>query len=225
MLIEVSGIDGSGKSTCVDHLSRWAHEAGVACYQRPVRSTYRRILGGIAASRGLRSWRELFDQECVQLATALEVLQYVATHITPINFPGQMIITENYRRYWLATAVADKATNMSQLEAIYAQLPRPDLSLHFDSNADVAYDRILARSKGDHVLRSGGKERLSRLWAAYEDKLSDHSPYRTVRISTLTSLRQTLLALSETILEATRPDKAIHDALNSRPMPALTVLK
>jgi deoxyadenosine/deoxycytidine kinase len=136
-----------------------------------------------------------------------------------------MIVTENYRRYWLATAMADSAGNMTQLEAVYAQLPVPDLSIHFDADVDTAFDRILARSKGDHILRSGGKERLARLWSAYQRDLSDVDPYPTVRISTLTSLRQTRLALSDAILEATTSDKTIHDALAARPMPALEALE
>lgn len=169
MIVEIAGIDGSGKTTQIERLMRWASERGVPSYERKLRSFGRRVLGGIAASKDLSSWDQMFDVGAVELATALEIYQMAHATILPLNLPGQIIITDTYAKYWIATTLSRGSGSAEQVSIIYALLPPPDLSVQLDVSTDVAYQRILARPKGDHILRHGGKERLERLRTAHDN--------------------------------------------------------
>ena len=202
MIIEISGIDGSGKSTQIAMLARLAQEAGVPCYERPIRSTCRRVVSGIAAQLGLASWRTVFDRSAVELATALEAHQMVYSTILSINFPGQLIVTDTYVRNLLAVAIAEGGAAIDQLVAIYATFPRPDVSVHLDVPIDEAYARIEARPKGDHLLRTGGQARLQRLADAYDGALNEWIPYPCARVSSEIGLGDTFDAIVKCVISA-----------------------
>ena len=219
MIIEFSGIDGSGKSTQIQRTMRWMNESGVPCYERVLRSTCRRVLGGIAAEQGLQSWRELFSVEAVQLATALEIMQAVYSTILPINTPAQVILTDTYARYWIADAIAYGSPAIAQLAMVYDRLPPVELSFHLDVPADVAYARILARPKGDHILRTGGLPRLRRLADAYGE-LPRHETRPVITLPSGVSEDETFRAIQRHLLEflstsSTAKDLAIYQRLHA----------
>lgn len=167
MIIEICGIDGSGKSTQLELLQGWANEHGVACYERKLRPIGRRVLGGLAQAAGYTTWRDLYDSDSVELMTAVEMRQQVYEYILPITFPGQLIVTDTYIRLWIANALSWGA-DPTRLIPIYATIPAPDVSFFLEVSTDVAFERIMARPKSDHIQRSGGRDRLHRLAMAYE---------------------------------------------------------
>lgn len=178
MLIELSGIDGSGKSTQIALLQGWCNRAGVPCYERSLRSTVRRVLGGLAVDRGHLSWRGVFDPDAVELATALEMRQLVYTTIMPIRFAGQVIVTDTYLRRWVASAVASGARNLPQLELVYESIQPPDIAIHLAVTTTESLERISRRPQGDHLQREGGTQRLIALADGYEtsDRMLAYRP-------------------------------------------------
>lgn len=185
LIIEIAGIDGAGKSAQVARLSRTAQQCEIPCYERSLRSTARRIVSGIASQHGHASWREMFDRQAVELATALEMCQLFHATVVPIRFPGQIIVTDTYVRSWLAVAIAEGKCDVEQLGAIYRSLPDPDVCVQLDCDVDVAFERILARAKGDHLLRTGGRARLERLAEAYGKRLDDLAGYAPEHVSSM----------------------------------------
>lgn len=167
MLVELSGIDGSGKSTQLALLQGWCNQSGLPCYHRPIRSTARRVLGGIAAELGHASWQDVFDRDAVELATALEVRQTVFGTILPTLFPGQVIVCDSYLRTWVAAAHANAPARRSELGLVYRTIPAPDLAIHIDLPVEEAMERIERRPKGDHIQRYGGTQRLGALAAGF----------------------------------------------------------
>jgi dTMP kinase len=202
MIIEFSGIDGAGKTTQLERLMRWANEAGVACFERKLRSTGKRVLGGIAQEAGHRSWRALFAPDAVELMTAVEMRQLVFEAILPISFRGQIIVTDTYTRSWVATAISWGASPEALL-AVYRTIPPPDLSIHLDVESNTAYARILAREKGDHILRVGGRERLEALVRAYE-AVPQHLSYRARPVSAESSVEETFVQVQDLVRAAAR---------------------
>lgn len=200
MIIEFTGIDGSGKSTQMARVMRWASESGVPCYERILRSTGRRILGAIAAGRGHKSWSGLFDPNEVELATSLEVVQLYYSLIAPIDSPNQIILTDTFSSYWMANALSKGATNGEVLSLVYRELPSPALCLRMDCHPDRAFERILHRRKGDHILRHGGKQRLEQLRDALLD-VSGHLPYEPIPVSTEISEEETFRAVRVAIVD------------------------
>ena len=208
MIIEFSGIDGSGKTTQIHKLMRWLNESGVPCYERILRSTSRRIVGGIAAEKGLQSWHELFDSNGIELATALEMLQLTYSTILPANFSGQCLITDTYIRNWLANAIVSRTSLIDQLLLIYQRIPRPDISIHLDVSVETAYQRILLRSKGDHKLRFGGKEQLEALSQAFQE-VSQYVDYQSHIVSTSASEEETFQNNKQLLLDKLSSDKLL----------------
>jgi thymidylate kinase len=122
-------------------------------------------LGGIAQADGHPSWNDVYDTDAVELMSAVELRQMVYSTLLPISFRGQIIVTDTYTRRWLASALAWGAAP-DKLISVYRTLPPPDLSIHLEVPVSTAFERILAREKGDH-LRTGGIERLQRLADSY----------------------------------------------------------
>lgn len=214
MLIEIAGVDGSGKSTQIDHLARTAQDCAVPCYERSLRSTGRRIVSGIAAQRGHDSWREVFDRGAVELATALEMYQLFHATVQTIRFPGQIIVTDTYVRSWLAVAIGEGGCDLAQLGAVYRAMPVPDLSIQLDCDVDTAFDRILARPKGDHLLRTGGKDRLRRLAEAYGPDCDELVHYDSVHVPATCPAPETAAAILDLIVGwADRHDRMLHERL------------
>lgn len=175
MLIEFSGVDGSGKSTQMERFQRRANELGIECHNRMLTSTSRAILALIGADEGASAWRDLFDPSAVELATALELYQQTYAMIVPISQPGQLILIDGYARYWLASAGMNLSQASWAVEAVYRIFPAPDLAIHLRVEPAVALERIVARQKGDHVLREGGigvLEALDRGYALADRTLS-----------------------------------------------------
>lgn len=199
MIIELSGIDGAGKSTQIEILMRWANELGVPTYERIFRSIGRRVLGGIAARSGAKSWTEMFDVNAVELSTALEFVQFAHAQIGPINTNGQLILIDTFSRSWLATAIARGASDVAKLARVYEEAPTPELSIHVDASSEVAFERILGRKKGDHILRSGGRKRLNRLADAY-GVVDRYLGYEVHRVTSETDEIITAKAIREVVL-------------------------
>lgn len=214
MIVELSGIDGSGKTTQVARLARRAHEAKIPCYERSLRSTARRVVSGIAAERGHASWQTLFDRNAVELSTALEMHQLVHATIMSIRFPGQLILTDTYVWSWLAAAVAEGSTNLDQLAAIYGTLPAPDLTFELTISVEDAFQRILKRPKGDHLLRISGKDRLARLAGALEAGVEPLVGYPRIRIDGTSAEADIAAQVAEHVLAAAqRDDEALFERL------------
>ncbi|GAB3086032.1 hypothetical protein [Nocardioides zeae] len=173
MLIEVCGIDGAGKSTLIGRVMRLAHEAGVPCYERQLRGVGKRLLTALAVEQGHGAWWAVFERGPVEFATALEMYQLYYSSIAPILFPGQIVFTDTFVRSWVATAIANGSVDPDQLMQVYGCLPAPDMSVELVCPAQIAYERILARPKGDHILRSGGMARLQALADAYRNLASN----------------------------------------------------
>jgi thymidylate kinase len=202
VVIEFSGIDGSGKSTQMDLLTRWCNGQGLRCYECTIRTVGRRLLSTIAADHGHRCLEEMFDVGSVELGTALEVFGSVYATIAPIDFGSDhVVITSTYSRYWLASACASVGDDVPGLAAIYNRLPAPGLSIHLDVSAATAYDRILARPRGDYLLHSGGFTRLQQLHTAYR-AVDSIVKYPSSHVSSETDVEETFSAITRLVQES-----------------------
>ncbi|MDR6175548.1 thymidylate kinase [Nocardioides zeae] len=213
MLIEVCGIDGAGTSTLIARIMRMAHEAAVPCYERQLRGVGKRLLTALAVEQGHSAWWAVFERGPVEFATALEMYQLYYSSIAPILFPGQIVFTDTFVRSWVATAIANGAVDPAPLMQIYGRLPAPDMSVELVCPAEVAYERILARPKGDHILRSGGKARLHALADAYAGLASNELvDYGVTRVDS----RQGADVLETEVIGAVLRWAAEHDPLLHR---------
>lgn len=169
MIIEFSGIDGSGKTSQMDRVFRYFNENGINCYQRTLRSTYKRILANITAKKNIKHWSGHYTPNEVEVAHALEMVNAVVTNITLIKNPSEVIVTDTYTARWLATAKLWGCDNLERINDIFTMIPEPEVSIHLDVSVDNAYNRIQSREKGDHVLSFGNKSKLERYKQSFKD--------------------------------------------------------
>ncbi|MFI7301470.1 hypothetical protein [Streptomyces sp. NPDC050121] len=207
MIIEISGVDGSGKTTQMEMVSRLMQEHGLHVYRRSFYSTGRRILNNIAVQLGHNSWDAVFDRDAVELSKAVEMFQYAHSSLLSSGFNGEIVMVDNYIRRWLAASLLDGAKNKEQLLQVYRALPAPDLSIHLECEAEVAYERIVARRKGDRAIRVGGEDLIRRFAAIYGPELDAALHYKSVRLSSALPAADT----ANMIVDRIRSWSAIHD--------------
>ncbi len=154
MLIEVSGIDGSGKSTLIRRLRhRLNRDGDLVAYERVLRDRGRLVLEDIARQEGKRS-DEIFDAFSVELVSALERLDEANRHFGYLRPNSrQLYFVAPYHATWLAKAHSKSPAFSSQLQRVYERLPRPDLSVVLELTPGGALDRVRSREAGDNFLR------------------------------------------------------------------------
>jgi thymidylate kinase len=202
LLIELSGIDGSGKSTIAAAVRDHLDAAGLACHELVLRSAYKRVLDRVARARGGADWRRLFSPDEAETAQALEMLTHVLTVLAPLDLGRRVVLTDTYVARWLATAVVNGVADPDRLAALYRLLPAPDLSFHLALPPELAVRRIQDRPKGDKVLGPGAVDTLSRYRTAF-GTIEAVLPYTWIRVDATRSVASTvaeILAAVEPLL-------------------------
>ena len=158
MLIEFSGIDGSGKSSAADALAGIAIAAGVACYQHRLKPPSRRTLSAISEPLGM-SKHQLFGVDAVEAVSAYELLTMARTSLSDrLDFEIQIV--EPYLQACLAIAHGHGHDNLRAVSAILQRAPQPELSFRLDLPIEAALERINNRPQGDIALIRSGSSRL-----------------------------------------------------------------
>ncbi|MFF2019513.1 hypothetical protein [Paenibacillus sp. NPDC058177] len=205
MLIELSGIDGSGKSTQMDKLFRFFNESGIPSYQRTLRSTYKRILATISQENGHKHWSTYYTPDEVEVAHALEMINLVFTSINPVNHNKQIIITDTYTLRWIATAILWDSKDISKISKIFNNIPQPYLSFHLETSISEANQRILNREKGDHILSFGNVKKLEKYQESF-NQAKQVVDYKCISISTDQSIEETFNELKSNLLTQIKLD-------------------
>lgn len=167
MLIELSGIDGSGKSTVARHVAAHVAARGYEPLPLVLRSVGKRALDAVAMTCGHEEWTDMFPPDEVEIAHAVEMAGEVRATLSPLDRRRWAAISDTYVMRWLATAALKGVTDLHRLAAIYATLPRPDLSIHLDLSPEEALRRINGRPKGDRILGPRALDRLARYRSAF----------------------------------------------------------
>lgn len=208
-IIEIAGVDGSGKSTVIQHLMRHFNELGQPAYERSLRSVYKRVLDDIAFEKtASQNWSSMFDANSVELAQALEMLQLVQTQLAPFAQSRQLFLTDTYAIRWLGVAT-DWGADLGVLGEVYSRLPKPIVSIYLSVDPSTAHDRILARTKGDHILKMGNPSAVAKYAAALDSALH-FVPYEIQTVDANTTEQETVLAAIEIVERALKQRKEVQ---------------
>ncbi|WP_255945433.1 hypothetical protein [Streptomyces odontomachi] len=191
MLIELTGIDGCGKSTLASRLHVLLDAYEVPCDQHVLRSTHKRLLSALGQEHGFPGWQGLFTPDTVEIAHALEMLDLVRTTLVPLDLRRRVVLTDTYVSRWLATAALVGAGNLETLARLYRRLPHPDLSIRLHADPGDAVDRIARRPKGDRVMGPGAVQRLHRYQDGFR-RTAPLLPYPQHHVPTDAGVGQTL---------------------------------
>jgi dTMP kinase len=137
-LIVVEGIDGSGKSTQIDLLTKWLAKQGKPVYFSEWNS-----------SELVKSTTRLGKQEKMLTPTSFSLLQATdfahrwENNILPMLKAGAIVLADRYAFTAFARDVA-RGVDQSWVRNLYSFAVMPDLVMYFRVPLNVAVDRILS---------------------------------------------------------------------------------
>lgn len=166
-LIELAGIDGSGKTTLARNLCGLFINSGRPAFVRGFHSWVRRWANGISVPRGL-SRGQYVGHSAVEFAVALEYLE-LSKLAGDIGADGSVAIVEPFAINSAAVAAALEVKNLRAVVDAYLVGPAPDLIVHLDVGSAIAMARIRERCSGDNFLLDKEADSfIQRLHAAFE---------------------------------------------------------
>jgi dTMP kinase len=157
LLIVLTGIDGSGKTTAARSLVAAARTAGKDAM---LLSNYagRRRMSLLGAKFGVHLPPRLADAA----ETAIRIANVLVSHARAYRHPG-LVIMDRHLYCQLALRQARRLPRGRILPFILAKLPEPDLVIHLVVTPEQAHERVLARGTDAETL-----EELDSFRAAYE---------------------------------------------------------
>lgn len=167
IFIVVEGIDGTGKSTFVNHL---AQTLGCCSLKSPPDE-----LGGV---------REMFDENDVahKLFYA-SVNAIVSEQACALLTRGESVICD---RYWLSTKVYSSVRETDiDLDHIEQKLSRPDLTIYLYADEQTRQQRMARRGMNNIDRRSVAD--VEALRAAYDTELTKEFSGQVLRLNTGTA--------------------------------------
>ncbi len=172
-LIVLEGIDGSGKTTQINHLASWLPNSGLMLDGTKLHIT--REPGGTALGKALRALllhppKDKFPDPLTEL------LLYAADrsqHITQLIFPalekGDWVVSDRFSGSTLAYQGYGRQLNIElikQLELIATQGLEPDLTLWLDLSVSKSIERRSQQSKDR--MESEGVTFLNKVASGFE---------------------------------------------------------
>jgi dTMP kinase len=157
LLIVLTGIDGSGKTTAAQATVAAAHRAGKkALLLRNYAG--RRRMSQLGAQFGIQLHPRLADA----VETAIRTANVVVSHARAHRHPG-LVIMDRHLHCQLALRQARGLPRGRLLPFLLTKFPQPDVVLHLVVDPEQAHRRVLARGTDTETL-----EELTSLRAAYQ---------------------------------------------------------
>lgn len=157
MLIVLTGIDGSGKTTAAQATVKAARRAGQnALLLRNYAG--RRRMSLLSAQFGVQLHPRLADA----VETAIRTANVVVSHARAHRHPG-LVIMDRHLHCQLALRQARGLPRGRLLPFLLAKFPQPDVVLHLVIDPEQAHQRVMARGTDTETL-----EELNTLRAAYQ---------------------------------------------------------
>ena len=141
-LIVVEGIDGSGKSTQIDLLTKWLRTQGKLVYFSEWNSSPL-----VKSTTKLGKQEKMFTPTSFSLLQATDFVHRWENHIFPMLKAGAIVLADRYAFTAYARDVA-RGVDPDWVRNLYSFALMPDLVMYFRIPLDTAVERILsARSK------------------------------------------------------------------------------
>lgn len=137
-LIVVEGIDGSGKSTQIDLLTKWLQHQGKSVYFSEWNSS-----DLVKSTTRLAKSEKLFTPTTFSLLQATDFADRWENRILPMLKAGVIVLADRYTFTAFARDVA-RGVDPAWVRNLYSFAARPDLALYFYVPLDVAVERILS---------------------------------------------------------------------------------
>lgn len=171
MIIVLTGIDGSGKSTAAQALVSTVQASGGAALLLNNHAG-RRSMSVLGARLGVRPPHRLADT----VETTFRVWNVVLNHVRASRFEG-LVVMDRHLHCQLALRATKGLRRGRLLPWLLKALPAPDAVMHLEVDPGVAHQRIVARSTDAETF-----EHLAAFARAYR-QLPEYGSFLTVDAS------------------------------------------
>jgi dTMP kinase len=137
-LIIVEGIDGSGKSTQIDLLTKWLETQGKTVYFSEWNSSEL-----VKSTTKLAKSEKIFTPTTFSLLQATDFADRWENYILPMLKAGVIVLADRYAFTAFARDVA-RGVDPQWVRNLYSFAAQPDLAFYFHVPLDIAVERILA---------------------------------------------------------------------------------
>ncbi len=137
-LIVVEGIDGSGKSTQIDLLTKWLRTQGKLVYFSEWNSS-----DLVRSTTRLGKSEKMFTPTSFSLLQATDFAHRWENKILPMLKAGALVLADRYAFTAFARDVA-RGVDPQWVRNLYSFALMPDLALYFQVPLDIAVERILS---------------------------------------------------------------------------------
>jgi dTMP kinase len=146
LIIVLTGIDGSGKTTAAHALVAAARARGTKAL---LLSNYagRRRMSLLSTRLGARLPARLADA----VETAIRITNVLVSHARARRFPG-LVVMDRHLQCQLALRRVRSLPRGCLLPRLIGALPRPDLVAYLDVSPERAHERIVARGTDEESL-------------------------------------------------------------------------
>jgi len=153
MIIEVVGVDGSGKTTLIHGLRKAINEGGKAwAYERSYQSENVRMLEAAASVKGVRARpRAAFSGDVIETARTLELVSKSFQLALYKRSMTQHVLCDSYL-VEQGARLCDCGLTESATWTLLDMATAPDLCVYLKVDAGEALQRMRSRLKGDSLL-------------------------------------------------------------------------
>jgi thymidylate kinase len=152
MLVEIAGIDGSGKTTLIHAARKQINELGKAfAYERSFQSEGVRLLEAMASENGRRRPYEAFGRSTVEVVRTVDLVRrsailgvYKGSRVQHVFCDGYIV--EQYGRFCQFGLTNPENIGLLQF------VTQPDMLVYLRLTAKDAVHRMKSRLKGDALL-------------------------------------------------------------------------
>lgn len=153
MIIEIVGVDGSGKTTLAQSLRRALNDQGDSySYERPFQSDGVRLLEAVASDDGQRRRPgAVYKDEVIEYVRAVELVRKSFELRPYAGSRVQHVFTDSHVVEQAGRAI-QKGLWSDAFARLLACALAPDLRIHLQIDANESIRRVQARPKGDALL-------------------------------------------------------------------------
>lgn len=148
ILISITGIDGSGKSTQISMLQKWLEEQGYKSIVTKMSSRktdrYKILRNCVTQLKEHKSIKMPLDIRAIIMA--FENLIRVEEEIIHLLSDGYIVITDRYSE---STDIYLECQDISNYwpNLMLSFIPKPDVYIYIDVSPEISYQRILKRNE------------------------------------------------------------------------------
>ncbi|MBY5370569.1 AAA family ATPase [Rhizobium leguminosarum] len=168
MIVEIAGIDGSGKTTIINALKGRLIRSGLSVSSRSPKSQNWLLLYAVAQAKKLDFFKT-FGEDAIHLSAILD-LYFQATSVFGARVSeGHIFLIDRYILSHLAEAIFSGCGNIDGLKQLSLEIPAPQISICLKIGPNIALERINSRSEHDSRVHQHGLLRLEGMESAIND--------------------------------------------------------